>query len=122
MKKILIVEDDFYIRGLYRMAFEKKGYAVVEAGTGQTALDLIKDEKFDFIVLDLMLPGISGMEVLKTVKRSKNWPVYVLTNVGEEQVLKEAMTRGAKGYFLKVDYTPNQLIAAIEKKEQEVKS
>jgi len=99
------------------MAFEKAGYQVVETEEGTNALKKVKEEKFDFIILDLMLPGIPGIEVLKKIKKSQEAPIYVLTNVGDEEVLKKAKKVGAKAYFLKVDYTPKQLIAAIEEKE-----
>jgi len=117
MKKILLVEDDFYIRGLYKMAFEKKGDQVIEAKDGEEALSIINKEKFDFIVLDLMLPGVSGLEVLKQIKASRQIPVYILTNVGDEVVLKRALAAGADAYFIKVNYTPRNLVEAIEEKE-----
>ncbi len=117
MKKILLIEDDFYIRGLYKMAFEKAGYQVVEVEDGTKALERLAKEEFNFIILDLMLPGIPGIEVLKKIKESVKTPIYVLTNVGDEEVLAQAKKLGAKAYFLKIDYTPNQLVAAIEKKE-----
>lgn len=117
MKKILLIEDDFYIRGIYKKAFSKNNYQVIEAEDGETALEKIQKENFDFIVLDLMLPGIPGLEVLEKIKNTKKTPVYILTNVGDENVLKKAMAAGAKAYFIKVNYTPKQLVAAIEKKE-----
>lgn len=117
MKNILIIEDDFYIRGLYKIAFEKAGYQVVEAEDGESALKKIKEQKFDFVILDLMLPGIPGIEVLRKIKKFQEAPIYVLTNVGDEETLIEAKKVGAKANFLKVDYTPKQLVAAIEKEE-----
>lgn len=114
----MIIEDDFYIRGLYKMAFEKKGYQVTEVANGDEALKKIDKEKFAFIVLDLMLPGLPGIEVLKKIKKGHHIPVYVLTNLGNEKSLKEVMTEKADGYFLKVDYTPKQLVAAVEKKQK----
>jgi len=118
MKKIIIIEDDFYIRGLYKMTFEKKDYQVTEAANGDEALKKIDKEKFDFAILDLMLPGLPGIEVLKKIRKDHHIPVYVLTNLGDEKSLKEAMAEKADGYFLKVDYTPKQLMAAIEEKQK----
>lgn len=116
MGKILLVEDDFYVRQLYRLAFEKKGYTVVGVEDGQKALDCLSGDSFDFIVLDLMLPGVSGLEVLKKAKADTGVPVYVLTNVGDEEILSEAVANEADAYFLKVDYTPRQLVETIEAK------
>lgn len=118
MKKVLIIEDDFYVRGLYKMALQKKNYTVIEAENGKIALEELKKQTVDLILLDLMLPEISGMEVLKQIKSAYNTPVYVLTNVGEEETIAEAVKQGATAYFLKVDYTPSQLVAAIEEKEK----
>lgn len=118
-KKVLIVEDDFYIRSLYKLAFEKKKYDVVEAENGPLGLEKIKKDSFLFIILDVMLPGMSGLEVLKQAKLLTTVPIYVLTNVGDEEILKQAEAENAAGYFLKVDYTPHQLIEAIEKKQEE---
>lgn len=117
MKKILLIEDDFYIRGLYKKAFEKKDYQVIEAETGKVALEKAKDQDFDLVVLDLMLPDVSGMEILEDLKESLKVPIYVLTNVGDEGVLKEAREAGAKACFIKVDYTPKELVNAVEEKE-----
>lgn len=122
MKKILLIEDDFYIRGLYKKAFERKGYEVKEAETGEAGLERAREEKFDFIILDLMLPGIPGIGVLEEIKGSQDIPVYVLTNVGDEHVLQKAVKKGADAYFVKVDYTPKQLVAAIEEKEEKTAS
>ena len=122
MKKILLIEDDFYVRGLYKMAFEKNGFVVSEADDGKQALKKIKEEKYDLIILDLMLPGISGMDVLKSVKKLSPTAVYILTNVGNEETLQEAMASGAEAYFIKVNYTPRQLVAAIKEKEAGKKS
>lgn len=116
MKKILIIEDDFYVRDLYKKAFERKNYQVTEAENGEVALEKVRQEKFDFIILDLMLPKIPGIEVLKEIKASQPVPVYILTNVGDEHILQQAMSAGADTYFIKVDYTPKQLVRAIEER------
>lgn len=116
MSKILLVEDDFYVRQLYRLAFEKKGHQVVDAPDGQEALDLLAADRYDFLVLDLMLPKVTGLEVLKKAKATYPVPVFILTNVGDEAVLSEAVAAGADAYFLKVDYTPRQLVETIEAK------
>lgn len=119
MAKILIIEDDFYVRNLYKTAFESAGYEVDEAGSGETGLEKIMHQTYNFILLDLMLPKIPGLQVLKQIRNLTESPIYILTNVGDEAVLQQAIQDGAQAYFMKVDYTPKQLIAAIEKKQQE---
>ena len=120
MKKVLLIEDDFYIRGLYKKTFEKKGYQVAEVENGSQALEVIEKEDFSLIILDLMLPGMPGLEVLEKIKKSTQAPIYILTNVGDETILKEAMNLGAEAYFIKVDYTPKQLVNLIEERENPV--
>jgi two-component system response regulator ResD len=118
-RTILLIEDDFYVRGLYKKAFEMAGYQVEEAEDGESGLKKLGQGEYKFVILDLMLPGIPGLEVLKRIKEDHKLAVYILTNVGDEQVLKEAMASGAESYFVKVNYTPKQLVANIEKSEEE---
>lgn len=119
MGKILIIEDDFYVRTLYKSAFEAAGYEIDEAAGGESGIDRVMHQEYEFILLDLMLPKIPGLQVLKQIRNLTESPVYILTNVGEESTLQQAIHDGAQAYFLKVDYTPKQLIAAIQKKQQE---
>jgi DNA-binding response OmpR family regulator len=118
MAKILIIEDDFYVRNLYKTAFEMAGYQVDEAGGGESGIDKVMHQQYEFILLDLMLPKIPGLQVLKQIRNLTDRPVYVLTNVGDENVLQEAIKEGAQAYFMKVDYTPKQLITALQEKHQ----
>ena len=71
-KKILIIEDDLFVRELYENIFRKKGYDVVSAADGEEGLNKALTEKADLILLDIMLPVKSGMEVLKTLRKSLN--------------------------------------------------
>lgn len=121
MAKVLIIEDDFYVRNLYKTAFENAGYEVDESGNGESGLDKLmhRRDEYDFILLDLMLPKIPGLQVLKQIRNLTESPIYILTNVSDENTLQQAIQDGAQAYFLKVDYTPRQLIAAIEKKRLE---
>ena len=119
MAKILIIEDDFYVRNLYKTAFETAGYQVDEAGSGESGLDKVMHHLYEYILLDLMLPKIPGLQVLKQIRNFTDRPVYILTNVGDENILQQAIQEGAQAYFMKVDHTPKQLIAAIEKRYEE---
>lgn len=100
MKKVLIVEDEREISKITRAYFEKAGYEVYQAFDGQEALDIFKDEDFDLVTLDLMLPKIHGFEVLKIIRSSSLVPVIIITALDDEENI-------LKGYELKVDdYVP----------------
>jgi|SRR3989344_5192308 len=117
-KKILIIEDDLFVRELYENIFRKKGYDVVSAADGEEGLNKALTEKADIILLDIMLPVKSGIEVLKSLKKSstpsQKTPVFLLTNLGQESIIKEAFRLGAVGYLLKVKLLPHQIVSEVE--------
>lgn len=117
---ILIVEDDLPLSKLYSTALTNKGYRVENAFNGQKALELLeKGLPIDLILLDIIMPMLDGIELLKILKKPdsnyKNIPVYMLTNMENKETIQEAMDNGANGYFLKMDKNPSQLISEIEK-------
>ena|SRR5437868_1250072 len=112
-KKLLIVEDDFYIRDLYKIEAKNKGYVVYEAADGEEALSITKVSKPDIILLDLMLPKITGIDVLKTIKswdEFKDIPIVLFTNVSDQSTQDQARQAGATDYLLKVGHTPSEII------------
>jgi CheY-like chemotaxis protein len=118
-KKILLVEDEFFIRDLYERYLTKNGYEVISAIDGEDGLNKAKENKVDLILLDIMMPKLTGMEVLKKIKTedniSKDTPVYLLTNLGPESIIKEAFKLGAEGYLLKAKMLPKQIVEEIKK-------
>jgi DNA-binding response OmpR family regulator len=118
MRKILIAEDDFYIRDLYIRAFKKAEYEVDTAIDGNEALQKVKDQTYDMILLDIMLPKVSGVDVLVSLKDeespAKNTPVFIITNLGQDDVIKRAFKIGADGYILKVEHTPKQVVEEVD--------
>jgi len=115
-KKLLIVEDDFYIRDVYKLAAKNKGYVVYTAADGEEALSLCKVAHPDIILLDIMLPKISGIDVLKTLKSWPEFahiPIVVVTNVGENETYQQAIQAGAADYILKVQQTPVQIVDGL---------
>ena len=114
--KILIVEDDDFVSELYDHQFSKSGFATSLAGNGEAALDLIKKEKFDVVLLDIMIPKIDGVEVLKRLKadaNTKDMAVIILSNLGQDELIKQALQIGAKAYIIKSLYTPDQVVAEV---------
>lgn len=114
MKRILIIEDDFYIRDVYRRCFINNGYEVAAVDNGNEALEKVKNQIYDAILLDVMLPKINGLEVLRVYRKPDspvfNTPIFLISNLGQEDVIKEAFKIGADGYFLKARMTPQNLV------------
>ena len=118
-RSILIIEDEQFLIDLYRKAFAQRGFTVFEAPDGVSGLEKISRNPFDMILLDIMLPQMDGISVLRKIKEESNphktTPIFMLTNLGQESVIKEALRIGADGYILKSKYLPNQVVDEIEK-------
>lgn len=116
-QRILLVEDEIFIRDLYRRQLEKAGYAVDAFPTGEEGLAAVLSNLYDLAVLDIMLPRMSGLDLLKKIKEAiptQNLPVILLTNIGYEEVIKEGFRLGAEGYLIKSSYLPNQIVDEIK--------
>ena len=115
-KKILLVEDEVSLRELYLELLRQEGFSVDQARDGQEALDMIQKGGYDLILLDLVLPKLSGVEVLEQLKKQKikksNGPVVVLTNLGKEAVDGKKKL-GIKDYLIKSDLTPDQFVKKV---------
>jgi len=117
-QKILVVDDEDSVREIYRHEFLNNGYTVVVAADGEEGLLKAGEEAPDMLLLDIMLPKMSGIEVLRALKENeltKKIPVLLLTNLGEETIIKEGFELGADGYLLKVSYTPAQVVEEVKK-------
>jgi len=116
-KKILLVEDEDFIRELYTRQLVKAGFAVKSAVDGQSGLELLKTEQFDLLLLDIMLPGMNGLQLLREFKtQNPNSPMItiLLTNLGQEAVIKEGFELGAQAYLIKASYTPDQVVNEVK--------
>ena len=116
-RKILIIEDDFFIRELYERQFEKEGFVIDGALDGPEGLLKANKVQPDLILLDIMLPKMNGLDLLRTLKskpETKDIPVILLTNLGQESVIKEGFQLGAEGYLIKSAYTPSQIIEEVK--------
>lgn len=118
MKKILIVEDDAVVGMVYRTGLQKEGFAVEVATDGEAGLARILEMDPDAVLLDLMLPKMSGVEVLKKMRaqpgHSKK-PVMVFTNAFVPAMINEALQAGATEVFNKADATPRLIVEALKK-------
>ena len=117
MTKIAIIEDDPTISQMYRMKFEADGFDVRMAGNGKIGVDLVKSFKPDIILLDIQMPEMDGAEALKLIrehKDSKDTPVIILTNLGEEEAPSEMRSLGISSYIVKANNTPRQVVAHVK--------
>lgn len=102
MNKILIVDDQYGIRILLSELFKKEGFKALQAPNGITAIELVKQENPDLVLLDLKMPGMDGIEVFKSLKKiNENIRVIFMTAYGELQLVEEFMNLGAITHFAK---------------------
>lgn len=115
--KILLVDDDPDLRDIYDETFTEAGFQVDLATNGKEGLDKIFKGGYDLILLDIMMPKIDGLTVLKKIKEGSPWncPVVMLSQLNEENVIKQAFDNGAKDYLIKSDLTPDQVLEKISK-------
>lgn len=118
MKKILIIEDDFYIRDIYNTAFTKAGFEVNLATDGKIGVDLLRTRQYDVVLLDIMMPNMTGIDVLKIVRQESfpghEVPIFLITNLGQNDLIKQAFDLGADGYFLKSQLSPSDLVNQVK--------
>lgn len=119
MKKVLLVEDDIFVRDIYARELKKGDYEITLAEDGQIGVDKSTHEKYDLILLDIMLPKKTGIDVLRELRAApepyKSTPVYLLTNLGQGSIIKQAVDIGAQGYLLKARFLPSQVLESIDK-------
>lgn len=117
-KKILIVEDEPFIREMYEKALATQGYLLDAAEDGEIALAKIRQQNntYDLIILDIMLPKVDGISILKEIRSTpniKDTPVFLLTNLGLDNVIKQATDLGAQKYFIKANFLPKDIVAQV---------
>ncbi|MEM6997895.1 MAG: response regulator [Patescibacteria group bacterium] len=116
-KKILIIEDEHFISELYARALRKDGYEVTIMLSGDDGLEAAKTDNFDVILLDLMLPGITGFEILESL-RGPNAPeikakIIITTNLDQDDENRNRVNGLADGYLIKAEITPKELVKII---------
>ena len=119
-QKILVVEDDQFLRDLYVDILSSAGYRVEQAPDGEIGYQQMKKGGFDLVLLDIMLPKLDGISILKKLSQEAppnppNRIVIVLSNLGQESVIAEAVNLGARGYMIKSDLTPEQALNEVKR-------
>ncbi len=115
-KKILLVEDEDAIRELYKRQLDLAGFQTFAFPNGTQAIESLKTNQYNIALLDIMLPDINGLEILKTIKQNpatKALPCLMLTNLGQDEIIKEGFSIGAEGYLIKASMTPNQIVQEV---------
>jgi len=116
-KKILIVEDDKFLRELIAQKLKKEGYLISESVDGEEGIKKIKSDKPDLVLLDLILPSIDGFEVLTKAKEDSSIssiPVIILSNLGQKEDVERGLKLGAVDYLIKAHFTPGEIIEKIK--------
>src|SRR5439155_14370092 len=116
MKKILIIEDDPIVAHIYRTRLEKEGYEVEIAPDGQSGFYRIHEFRPDAVLLDLMLPKMNGVDILKKIRAQGQFcktPIIVFTNAYVPNMIHESFGAGATQVFNKATVTPRQILDAI---------
>lgn len=117
MKKILIAEDEKALRDAYVFLFMSQGFKTFAAENGKVALDMLTAQKPDVIVLDILMPVMSGIDFLRSANVRKDYPntkILALSNLSDQKTINEVLELGASKYLLKASVTPKELIAAVQ--------
>jgi len=116
-KKILIIEDDKFLRELIARKLTDEGFDIVEAVDGEDGIKKLSETKPDLVLLDLILPSIDGFEVLSRVKADESVapiPIIILSNLGQKEEVEKGLNLGAVDYLIKAHFTPGEIIEKIK--------
>ncbi|MBP6912995.1 MAG: response regulator [Candidatus Levybacteria bacterium] len=116
MAKVLIVDDELAVASVFETALKSAGYEVKIAGDASNGISLAQNEQFDVILLDQMLPDLSGNEALKTIRATganSNTPISMLSNFSNDVTVNEAKTLGAQDYIMKYEVSPDSLVQKV---------
>jgi len=115
--KILLVEDDLQLIDMYSKKFEMEGFDVEIAEDGNKALSTLEVFEPDLVLLDIMIPYLSGIEVLKQIREEEKTAdllVVLLTNLSSESIAEQIYKYGATEYIVKADMTPRQVVEKVK--------
>jgi len=118
LKRVLIIEDEHFISELYVRALTKAGYQVDVQLDGQKGMAAAQTDQYDIILLDLMIPNITGIEVLRTLRDPQQTPkmhakIIVTTNLEQREDVRADIEKQADGYLVKAEITPRELVAFL---------
>ncbi len=113
-RKVLVIENEQFISDLYARALSKRGYDVDIEADGEMGLKTAQTDKYDIILLDLMMPNMTGVDIMRDLRDPAKTPhlkakVIITTNLEEREEIREQLERQADGYVIKAEMTPNEL-------------
>ncbi len=114
--KILLVDDDSFLRDMYATKFSELKFDIDVSETAEGALAKLREQKYDVVLLDMIMPGITGVELLKKIKEEKiggNPICIMLSNQSEESDRAAALEAGAVGYIVKAELIPSEVVATV---------
>jgi CheY-like chemotaxis protein len=116
--KILLVDDDSFLRDMYALKFGELGHSVLTASSGAEALQLLSQQSdFDVMLSDVIMPGMLGTELLQHIKDhfpETKMKIIMLSNQGQEQDVADAAAKGAVGYIIKAQSIPSEVVKKVE--------
>lgn len=116
-KSVLIIEDDQFLRELISRKLTEEGLNVSVACDGEEGINKVKSEKPGIVLLDLIIPGIDGFEVLSRMKKDPEMsliPVIILSNLGQKEDVEKGLTLGAVDFLIKAHFTPGKIVEKIK--------
>lgn len=115
-KKILVIEDDFFVRDIYQKKLSENGFSVESAADGLEGLERLRKHVPDLIILDIFMPYVDGRDVLREIKNHEEWkhiPVILLTNFSASEGVKDGFGLGATEYLIKSHFTPSEVLEKV---------
>lgn len=123
-KTVLIVEDDQFLRNLCVRKLEKEEFNVIYAVDGEDGLKKIQEEKPDLVLLDILLPGLNGFDVVSAVKNNPevaDIPIILLSNLGDKSDVDKGLGLGANDYLIKAHFTPGEIVDKVREWLEKIK-
>lgn len=118
-KRVMLVEDDVVLIKMYSTKLEAAGFTVLSASDGEKGLKLAEENSVDILILDLMMPKMSGIDVLTHLRKSPKFkqdtPILILSNLTEKNEIEKAKSLGVKEFLVKANLVPSEIVDAIKK-------
>lgn len=119
MAKILFVEDDPFIAEIYKKKFESSGFDVLNVATGKAVLKAVLEDSFDLVLLDLVIPEMSGTEVLRELRQNKEYSsdlkIVIFSNLSSSEDREECLRLGANGFISKTEFSPAEVVGEVNR-------
>ena len=115
--KVMLVEDDPFIRDIYQVKFSQEGFEVIVVDNGIKALKKLEQIIPNIILLDIIMPYMDGLETLKNIKSNEDWkkiPIIMLTNISEKEKISESEKYGVSNYLIKSHFTPSEVVDKVK--------